>query len=112
MTEEGDRAAPRDGAGCLVTGASFLFVAIIGWIAAITLYGLVVEQWELVRVRREFGYDWAFVYAPLFAIGAGGAVAFWVSGRGSSARLTLMVMLAGLAALLAGLALFGLGAVI
>ncbi|WP_447763658.1 hypothetical protein [Sphingopyxis panaciterrae] len=59
------------GPGCLAVGALFTVTAIVGWLLAITFYGLVVEQWEMIRVRREFSYDWVFLYAPLFAIGSG-----------------------------------------
>ncbi|WP_332817393.1 hypothetical protein [Sphingopyxis sp.] len=104
-------ARPR-GPGCLVVGAAFAVTLIIGWLLAITAYGLVVEQWEWIRVRREFSYDWAFLYAPLFAIGCGMAVAFWASRRASAARLTLLIVVAGVIALVGGVALLGLGGLI
>ena len=71
MSEAPDRAAKRTAAGCLAAGALFAVVFIAVWLAAITLYGLVVEQWEMVSVRHEFGYEWAFLYAPLIAFGLG-----------------------------------------
>lgn len=111
MTE----AAPgpeRTRAGCVATGALFAIVAILGWLVAITAYGLVVEQWEMIDVRREFSYDWAFVYAPLFAIGLGLAAAFFASRRASAARMTLLITVTGAIALLAGVVLFGLGGLI
>ena len=76
-----DRLEPRSGAGCVAAGALFAVVAILGWLIAITAYGLVVEQWEMIEVRREFSYDWVFAYAPLFAIGLGSATAFLASRR-------------------------------
>lgn len=100
------------GRGCAGIGALFAFTAIIGWLLAILAYGLVVEQWAMVRVRREFSYDWVFLYAPLFAMGCGAVVALWVSRRTSAARLTLLILLAGTAALVGGVALFGLGGLI
>ena len=111
MTE----AAPgpeRTRVGCVAAGALFAIVAILGWLIAITAYGLVVEQWEMIEVRREFSYDWAFVYAPLFAIGLGLTVAFLASRRASAARMTLLITVTGAIALLAGVVLFGLGGLI
>lgn len=102
----------RGGAGCLVGGALFAAVFVAVWLAAITLYGLVVEQWELVRVRREFSYDWAFLYAPLIAAGFGFAAAFFATRRFSAARLTLLIVATGLVALFGGLVLFGLGGLV
>lgn len=107
-----ERPEPRSGAGCIAAGALFGVVALLGWLIAITAYGLVVEQWELVRVRREFSYDWAFVYAPLFAVGLGLTVAFAASRRASAARMALLITITGAIALLAGVVLFGLGGLI
>ena len=107
-----DRLEPRSGAGCVAAGALFAVVAILGWLIAITAYGLVVEQWEMIEVRREFSYDWVFAYAPLFAIGLGSATAFLASRRASAARMTLLITITGAIALLAGVVLFGLGGLI
>jgi len=107
-----ERPQLRSGAGCIAAGALFAIVALLGWLIAITAYGLVVEQWEMVRVRREFSYDWAFVYAPLFAIGLGLGAAFLISRRASAARMTLLITVTGAIALLAGVVLFGLGGLI
>ncbi|WP_428627840.1 hypothetical protein [Sphingopyxis sp.] len=105
-----DPAAPLSrGWGCVAVGALFVFVAIIGWLLAIMLYGLVVEQWALIEVRREFSYDWVFLYAPMFAIGCATAAAFVVARRASAARLTLLIVVTGAAALIGGLVLFGFG---
>lgn len=107
-----DKPRTASGWGCVGVGALFAFTAIIGWLLAILLFGLVVEQWEMIRVRRDFSHDWVFLYAPLFAMGCGAAVAFWASRRASAARLTLLILLAGTAALVGGVALFGLGGLI
>ncbi len=107
-----DRPEPRSGAGCVAAGALFAIVGILGWLIAITAYGLVVEQWEMVEVRREFSYDWAFLYAPLFGIGLGLATAFLASRRASAARMALLITVTGAIALLAGVVLFGLGGLI
>lgn len=102
----------RNRSGCVAVGALFAIVAILGWLIAITAYGLVVEQWEMIEVRREFSYDWVFLYAPLFAIGIGLAAAFLISRRASAARMTLLITITGAIALLAGVVLFGLGGLI
>ena len=95
--------------GCLAAGAMFAVVFVAAWLAAVTLYGLVVEQWEMVRVRREFSYDWAFLWAPLIAFGAATATGFAATRRLSAARRTLLVVVTGLIALFGALLLFGLG---
>ncbi len=102
----------RTRSGCVAAGALFAIVAILGWLIAITAYGLVVEQREMIEVRREFSYDWVFLYAPLFAIGLGLAAAFLISRRASAARMTLLITTTGAIALLAGVVLFGLGGLI
>ncbi|MBO9698148.1 MAG: hypothetical protein J7499_18290 [Sphingopyxis sp.] len=107
-----DRPETRFGAGCVAAGALFAIVAILGWLIAITAYGLVVEQWEMIEVRREFSYDWAFLYAPLFAAGLGLATAFAASRRASAARTALLITVTGAIALLIGALLFGLGGLI
>lgn len=112
MNETPDSARPSGAIGCLIGGALFAVVFVAAWLAAITLYGLVVEQWELVRVRREFSYDWAFLYAPLIALGCGFAAAFLATRRFSAARLTLLIVATGLIALFGGILLFGLGGLI
>lgn len=102
----------RTRAGCVAAGALFAIVAILGWLIAITAYGLVVEQWEMIEVRREFSYDWVFLWAPLFAVGLGLATAFLASRRASAARMTLLITVTGAIALLAGVVLFGFGGLI
>jgi hypothetical protein len=102
----------RTRAGCVAAGALFAIVAILGWLIAITAYGLVVEQWAMIEVRREFSYDWVFLWAPLFAVGLGLAAAFLASRRASAARMTLLITVTGAIALLAGVVLFGLGGLI
>lgn len=109
MSEPASSGPPRGAMGCLAAGALFAVVFVAVWLAAITLYGLVVEQWELVRVRREFSYDWAFLWAPLIAFGAATAAGFAATRRLSAARLTLLIVVTGLIALFGALLLFGLG---
>lgn len=112
MNEAGDGAPPRGGVGCLIGGALFAVVFVAVWLAAMTLYGLVVEQWEWVRVRREFSYEWAFVWAPLISSALGFAAAFVATRRYAAARLTLLVLAAGLVTLFGAILLFGLGALL
>lgn len=112
MAEAGGSGAARGGTGCLAAGALFAVTFVAVWLAAVTLYGLVVEQWELVRVRREFSYDWVFLYAPLIAVGCGLVVAFFATRRLSAARITLLILTTGLVALFGGILLFGLGGLI
>lgn len=112
MSEGSDSGAKRTTAGCLAGGALFAVVFVAVWLAAITLYGLVVEQWELIKVRREFSYGRAFVYAPLIALGAGLAAAFAATRRLPAARMTLLIATTGLVALFGGIVLFGLGGLI
>lgn len=112
MSESGGSGAQRTAAGCLAGGALFAVVFVAVWLAAITLYGLVVEQWELIEVRREFSYGWAFVYAPLIALGLGFAAAFAATRRLPAARMTLLIVTTGLVALFGGIVLFGLGGLI
>lgn len=102
----------RTRSGCVAVGALFAIVSLLGWLIAITGYGLIVEQWEMIEVRREFSYDWVFLYAPLFAIGLGLAAAFLASRRASAARMTLLIVVTGAIALLAGVVLFGFGGLI
>ena len=112
MSETGEAPAKRAGAGCLAGGALFAVVFVAVWLAAVTVYGLVVEQWELVGVRREFSYDWAFLYAPLIAFGLGLAAAFLATRRLPAARMTMLILTTGLIALFGGILLFGLGGLI
>lgn len=109
MTAEGGNRARRAGAGCLTAGALFAVTFTVAWLAAITLYGLIVEQWEMVHVRRDFAYGWTFVWAPLFATGCGFAVAFWAMRRLSAVKITLLILVTGLIGLFGGILLFGLG---
>lgn len=112
MSADGNGGAPQGDVGCLAASALFAVVFAVAWLAAITLYGLIVEQWELVRVRREFSYDWVFLYAPLIAIGCGTALVFVAARRFPAARVTMLIVVTGLIALFGGILLFGLGGLI
>ena len=112
MSGDRDSTAPQGDIGCLAAGALFAVVFVAVWLAAMTLYGLVVEQWGLIGVRREFSYDWALGYAPLLAIGCGTAAAFIAARRVDAARVTVLTIVIGLIALFGGVLLFGLGGLI
>ena len=102
--------APRSPvAGCLAAGAMFAAGFVAAWVFAVVAYGFVVEEWGMIRVRREFGYDWGLLYAPLFAIGCATAAAWFASRGVSGTRLTLIVVVAALIGLFAAIALFGVG---
>ena len=102
--------APRSpAAGCLATGALFAAVFVAAWVFAVVAYGFLVEEWGLIRVRREFSYDWGLLYAPLFATGCA-TVAAWFGTRSvSGTRLVLIGIAAALIALFAAILLFGVG---
>lgn len=99
------------GGGCLAQSALFLGVAIAAAFAAMMAYVLVVEQWELIAVRREFLLDMALLYAPLCGIVAGASALVWRSRRGVSVQRNWIM---AAIALLVAVALFsiftGLGA--
>lgn len=112
MSADSQSGAPHGDLGCVAASALFAVVFAVVWLAAITLYGLIVEQWALVRVRREFSYDWVFLYAPLIAIGCGIALVFVAARRFPAARVTMLIIVTGLIALFGGILLFGLGGLI
>ena len=73
---------------------------------------LVVEIWELVRVRREFGYE-MIIYAPLAGLVCGIAATIWVARGGpSSRRASIALYLGVFVALALLLVAFGSGAVV
>lgn len=109
MREGDGDGAKRRGGGCLAAGALFAVVFAAVWLAGVTAYGIVVEQWKMIRVRGDFDHDWVFLYSPLIALGFGAAAAFAVMRRGSAVRLTLLILTSGLIALFAGILFFGLG---
>jgi hypothetical protein len=119
MTEQtgGPETGPESGQqpstyGCLLLFAVFLATAFAGTLATLALYTLLVEQLEVIQVRREFGYS-MIVYAPLAGLACGFAAAFWASRGGSPARRGQIMLAVGSVAGLALLLLFfGLGAVL
>ena len=100
------------GRGCLTLAAIFLVVTVAGALATLALYVLIVEQWGLIGVRRELGYD-MLLYAPLSGIACGFAAAFWSTRGGPPARRAPVLLGLGLIVALGLLvAFFGLGAVL
>jgi len=114
VTNETDLAPGKEAGvrGCLTLAAIFLVFTLAGALATLALYSLVVEQWGLIRVRREFGYE-MILYAPLAGLACGFAAAFWFTRGGPSARRAPVLLSLGLIVAL-GLLLvfFGLGAVL
>lgn len=107
--ESGD--TPRRG-GCGLAAALSIVVFVAIWLAAVTGYGLVAEQWEIVRPRRALAHHWVFGYAPLIALGFALLTAFVVMRRRAAARMTLLILSAGLVALFGGILFLGVGGLI
>jgi hypothetical protein len=98
--------------GCFVLLSLFSGVAVAGWVVAILIYSLVVEQWALVAVRREFGYDIAFLWAPLFGLMSAAAACFWASrGSAQTRRTPLLAAIALIVAALLFIVFAGLGTI-
>ncbi len=104
-------APPRRG-GCGLAAALSLVVFAAIWLAAVTGYGLVAEQWEIVRPRRALAHHWVFGYAPLIALGFALLTAFVVMRRRAAARMTLLILSAGLVAFFGGILFLGVGGLI
>ena len=99
------------GGGCLAQSALFFGVAIAAAFAAMMVYVLVVEQWGLIAVRREFSLDMALLYAPLCGMVAGACALAWHARRGvAMQRNWTMTAIALLVALVLFSIFSGLGA--
>ena len=99
--------------GCLALGLLFGGVAVAGALVALFGYTLIVEQWGLISVRREFGYDMAFLWAPLSGLIAGCVALIWATRSGATRQRTgVLTGIAMLVALALLLLVFGLGMVI
>lgn len=92
-----------------MVGTIFVVVAFAVWLVAVIAYGFIVEEWRWIKVRREFGYDWGLLYAPLLALGVATAAAYFVSQRISTMRMIILTLAAGLLVFFGLLLLFGLG---
>jgi hypothetical protein len=62
--------------GCAVPVFVFVVTSIGISFAVILIYGLLVEQWNLIQVPREFGFD-MILYAPLLGVLAGGICTYF-----------------------------------
>lgn len=114
MTNETDASPAKNAgaSGCLTLAAVFLVFSVAGALVTLMLYSLVVEQWELIAVPREFGFE-MILYAPLSGLVCGFAAAFWSTRGGPSARRAPVLLSLGLVVALALLLVFfGLGAVV
>ncbi len=99
--------------GCLPLASLFIGVWFAGAMTAMFAYILVVEQLSLITVRREFSYDMAFLWSPLFGLIAAFALTFWALRRDDTGRKTaLWAILAGAVALLLLFLFIGLGTII
>lgn len=97
--------------GCLTLAAVFLVVSFAGTLVTLTLFAFIVQEWGLISVPREFGFD-MIVYGPLVGIACGFTAAFWAT-RGASPHRASVLLCGGLlvvAALL--LVFFGLGTIL
>ena len=97
--------------GCLTLAAVFLVVSVAGALVTLMLFALIVQDWGLISVPRDFGYE-MILYAPLSGLVCGFAAAFWTARGGASARRAPVMLRFGLIA--AGallLVFFGLGTV-
>lgn len=106
---EAEQATAQRGAGCLVAGLLFVVVFVAVWLAAVTMLGLVAEQWRLIRASRAFSQHWVYLHAPLIALATAAAAALAVRRRWPAVRVILIALAAGLVALCAGILFFGLG---
>jgi hypothetical protein len=105
-----EAAPPRP--GCFTLGLIFGAVTVSGWVITILLYGLIVEQWGLIAVRREFGYDMGLLWAPLTGLVLATLACFWVTrGAANAARGGLIAGVALLVALALLIGFAGLGTV-
>jgi hypothetical protein len=79
-------------------------------LAVILLYSLLVEQWNLVEVPREFGFD-MILYAPLMGVIGGGICTYFVVQNPSQRKIWIstIVVVAGLLILLSLIGLGGVG---
>jgi hypothetical protein len=116
MTNAGPQAGannpPPVGPGCLTLFGLGIATMVAGWLFAIAVYTLLVEQWGLITVRREFSLDMALLWAPLFGIAVALAVTFFFGRRSSPKSRAVAALLVALAVATGLLLLFfGLGAI-
>jgi hypothetical protein len=101
------------GAGCLMLALLFGGVAVAGWVVTILLYSLVVEEWGLITVRREFGLDIAMLWAPVAGLVLGAIACFWATrGPTNAQRIPFFAGIAALVAILLFVMFAGLGTIL
>ena len=115
MTNAGpqaDGAPPASvGPGCLTLFGLGIATMVAGWLCVLAVYTLLVEQWGLIAVRREFSLDMALLWAPLFGIVVALAVTYFFGRRSSTKSRAAAALLVALAVAAGMLLLFvGLGA--
>ena len=116
MTNAGpqaDGAPPASvGPGCLTLFGLGIATMVAGWLCVLAVYTLLVEQWGLIAVRREFSLDMALLWAPLFGIVVALAVTYFFGrrsspkGRAVAALLVALAVAAGMLLLFVGLGAF------
>lgn len=103
---------PSGGPGCLTLFGLGIATMVAGWFVAIAAHTLLIDQWRLVAVPREFGFDVALLWAPLFAIAVTIAVTLYFGrssvskGRAIRALWVSLSIAAGILVLFAGLGAF------
>lgn len=96
--------------GCLWSIFIFVAASIGITIAVILTYGLLIEQWNLIAVPREFGFD-MILYAPLIGLLVGSAVTYFALQNRSLRKIWIaaLIILIGLFIVLNLLGFSGLG---
>jgi hypothetical protein len=88
MTRNEPPADQGGASGCLGLGLLFVGTTISTALVTLFAYVLVVEQFALIAVRREFSYEMGLVWAPLAGLLAGIAALFWALRSRASAKRT------------------------
>jgi hypothetical protein len=107
----GDQNGSANGPGCLGLGLLFAGVTLAATLVTMFAYILVVEQWGLIAVRREFSFD-MLLYAPLTGlVVASVAVLLATRGQASPQRTIALAGISGVAGLFLLILFFGLGTI-
>jgi hypothetical protein len=85
--------------GCVPIGVLFVSVCGAGALLTMVAYVLVVEQWGLIAVRREFGYD-MLLYAPLAGLIMAVLSLMWAMRQSAPRILRVAGLIAGMGALI------------
>jgi hypothetical protein len=95
--------------GCAFPIFVFVVTSIGISFAVILIYSLLVEQWTVVEVPREFGFD-MILYAPMLGF-LGGGICTYFAFQNSSQRKIWIISLVMLVSLLGLLSLTGMGGI-